>query len=151
MKRFHILSLIGVTVILVAGLTVMGCGQKRAAKTGADTGGERIDSLQTVYFDFDMSNIRGDQKGTVDNNATWLKQNTRANVVLEGHCDERGTEEYNIALGQRRANSVRNYLVSSGVTAGRLSTVSYGEEKGACSGHDESCWAKNRRVDFTKK
>ncbi|OGQ30002.1 MAG: peptidoglycan-associated lipoprotein [Deltaproteobacteria bacterium RIFCSPLOWO2_02_FULL_50_16] len=139
------------SVVLAASLMIVGCGQKRSAKSGADTGGKRIDSLQTIYFDFDKSDIRGDQKDTLQGNSQWLSQNSKTRVTIEGNCDERGSEEYNIALGQRRANSVRNYLVSSGVAADRLSTVSYGEEKPTCTDSSESCWAKNRRGEFTKK
>jgi peptidoglycan-associated lipoprotein len=82
--------------------------------------------------------------------AAWLRENSGERLSLEGHCDERGTEEYNLALGQRRADSVRSYLVSGGISPDRLKTISYGEEKPVDNGHDESAWAKNRRVQYHK-
>ena len=101
-----------------------------------------------VFFDFDKYNIRPDQRGTVEALAAWLDTNPSVTLTIEGHCDERGTREYNLALGERRANSVRDYLVALGINPARLSTVSYGEERPAVLGSNESAWAQNRRGVF---
>jgi peptidoglycan-associated lipoprotein len=101
-----------------------------------------------VFFDFDKYNIRADQRGTVEALAAWLDTNPSVTLTIEGHCDERGTREYNLALGERRANSVRDYLVALGINPGRLSTVSYGEERPAVLGSNDSAWAQNRRGVF---
>ena len=101
-----------------------------------------------VFFDFDKYNIRPDQRGTVEALAAWLDTNRAVTLTIEGHCDERGTREYNLALGERRANSVRDYLVALGINPARLSTVSYGEERPAVLGSNESAWAQNRRGVF---
>ena len=101
-----------------------------------------------VFFDFDKYNVRPDQRGTVEALAAWLDTNPSVTLSIEGHCDERGTREYNLALGERRANSVRDYLVALGINPARLSTVSYGEEKPAVLGSNESAWAQNRRGVF---
>jgi peptidoglycan-associated lipoprotein len=101
-----------------------------------------------VFFDFDQYNIRADQRGTVEALAAWLDTNPSVTLTIEGHCDERGTREYNLALGERRANSVRDYLVALGINPARLSTVSYGEERPAVLGSNESSWAQNRRGVF---
>jgi peptidoglycan-associated lipoprotein len=105
--------------------------------------------MGAVYFDFDKSDLRQDALEQLKKNAEWLKSNAAYRVRLEGNCDERGTTEYNLALGDRRAVTVRNYLTKAGIGAGRLETISYGEEHPANPGHDESAWAQNRRVDFT--
>lgn len=108
-----------------------------------------VSPLRTVYFDFDSADIRPEIRSTLQRNAEWLRRHPRVKVVIEGHCDERGTEEYNMALGQRRAEAVKSYLVSLGISSNRLSTISYGEERPADPGHNETAWAKNRRVEFT--
>ena len=105
-------------------------------------------TFENVYFDYDRYNIRDDQKSALASHAEKLNANREFDVVLEGHCDERGTIEYNLALGQKRAENVRLFLVRSGVDARKLTTVSYGKERPADPGHDESAWAKNRRVEF---
>ena len=104
--------------------------------------------LAPIYFDFDKSNLKPDATATLDKNAEWLSKNPTAKIRIEGNCDERGTNEYNMALGERRANSAKQYLLKLGVSADRLTTVSYGEEKPVDPGHDEAAWAKNRRDDF---
>ncbi len=104
--------------------------------------------LENIHFDFDKSFIRNDAKPVLEKVAAHMKENPGAKLLIEGHCDERGTSEYNIALGQRRADSTRKYLTNLGVDAGRLSTISYGEEKPADPGHNEAAWAKNRRAVF---
>lgn len=116
---------------------------------GAEVDEERVTELEPIYFDFDRAVIRDDQLST-------MRENTRAveehrgwrTVVIEGHTDERGSEEYNLALGERRANAAKQYMVDAGVDAARLDTVSFGESKPAVQGHDESAWKWNRRAEF---
>jgi peptidoglycan-associated lipoprotein len=107
--------------------------------------------LRDVYFDFDRYDIRPDQRPTLEANGRWLMSNKGYPILIEGHCDERGTEEYNLALGDRRATATRDYLVTLGVSPDRLSTISYGEAYPVDPGHNESAWGKNRRARFTIK
>ncbi len=104
--------------------------------------------LKTIYFDFDRYNIKDEYKDALRQNAQWIKDHSEFNVVIEGHCDERGTNEYNLALGDRRAGSTKEYLTALGVSGRRLRTISYGEERPAVNGHDESAWSRNRRAQF---
>ena len=104
--------------------------------------------FKPVYFDYDKSNIRPEFQPALEGVANWLAKYADRQLLIEGHCDERGTDEYNLALGERRALAVRRYLVALGVAAERLHTISYGEEKPVDPGHDESSWAKNRRAEF---
>jgi peptidoglycan-associated lipoprotein len=106
-------------------------------------------NLADALFDYDQYTIRADARAVLENNAGWLKNNPKVRVKIEGHCDERGTNEYNLALGERRAKSVKRFLESVGVDQSRLSTISYGEERPACTDKTEGCYAKNRRVHFT--
>lgn len=108
----------------------------------------RMDVLRTVLFDFDSSSIRPDQMAVMESNATWLLEHPDTRIIVEGHCDERGTREYNLALGQRRANAAADFLVSLGIDPDRIETVSFGEELPAMSGHNERAWAANRRAVF---
>jgi len=101
-----------------------------------------------IYFDFDRSNIREDQKARIQENADYLLANRLKKIRIEGNCDERGTNEYNMALGERRALSAKKYLVNLGIKDSRLETISYGEERPLQYGHDELSWAQNRRDDF---
>jgi len=110
--------------------------------------GQRIPELGTVYFAYDSFNLTSQSKAALDSNIGWLKANSGRRVQIEGHTDERGTTEYNLALGDRRAGAVRDYLVSKGVSAGQLTTISYGEERPAVQGSDEDSWSKNRRGEF---
>jgi peptidoglycan-associated lipoprotein len=105
----------------------------------------RVNVGDTVLFDTDQHSIRSDAQTVLQKQAAWLKQYPQAKLMLEGHCDERGTREYNLALGDRRAYAVKEFLVSLGVDAARLQTKSYGKERPACSESDESCWQQNRR------
>jgi peptidoglycan-associated lipoprotein len=106
-------------------------------------------ALETVYFDFDKSDLRQDSRDVLYKNAELLlKVQPDAKVKIEGHCDERGSAEYNLALGERRAKSAMQYLVTLGVKADRVSIISYGKEKPAVDGHDDAAWAKNRRAEF---
>ena len=107
--------------------------------------------LLPIYFDFDKSNIRQDQRDRIEKNAEFLANNKTVRVRIEGNCDERGTNEYNMALGQRRAMSAKKYLVNLGIAENRLDTISYGEERPLLFGHDEYSWAQNRRDDFVIK
>ncbi len=109
---------------------------------------EATQELQTIYFDYDSAVLKPEAKQKLERGAAWLKQNPTVNVQIEGHCDERGTNEYNLALGERRALSARRYLVSLGVSDARIFTISYGEERPAVEGHDESAWKFNRRAEF---
>jgi peptidoglycan-associated lipoprotein len=114
--------------------------KERAARAAA--------GLQPVFFDYDRSVIRDDAKPIMQANAEWLKANAAAKVRIEGNCDERGTIEYNQALGQRRATAVKEYLVALGIKASRISLISYGKEKPACTENTEGCWQQNRRGDL---
>jgi len=108
---------------------------------------EEAPQMGSVYFDFDAADIRGDMREILARNADYLKKNTEAEIRVDGHCDERGTSEYNLALGQRRAMAVRAYYKSLGVPGERIGTLSWGEEKPACEKSAESCWSKNRRAE----
>jgi len=110
-----------------------------------------IPELKPIYFDFDKYDIRPADAKVLDANSQWLKSNDAQLVLIEGHCDERGTNEYNLALGERRAKSTMNYLVSQGVQASRITIISYGEERPVCTQHNEECWSKNRRAQFLVK
>jgi peptidoglycan-associated lipoprotein len=101
--------------------------------------------IADAFFEYNDSSLSSDAQTALTNSATWLKKNGQYNLLIEGHCDERGTEQYNLALGDRRANQAKEYLVTLGVDAARIRTVSYGEERPFDPGHDESAWAKNRR------
>jgi peptidoglycan-associated lipoprotein len=107
--------------------------------------------LPDIHFDFDRYDIRADAARILEKSAQWLKANPSYLVLVEGHADERGTNEYNLALGDRRAKAAVNYLVSHGVHAARFTTVSYGEERGLCRESNEACWSRNRRAHFAVK
>ncbi|MDO8734614.1 MAG: peptidoglycan-associated lipoprotein Pal [Elusimicrobiota bacterium] len=109
---------------------------------------KKVAQLETVYFDYDDATLRSDVRNILAKNAKWLKDNTDVEIIVEGHCDERGTTDYNIALGDRRAKAVRSYLMKLGIKGNRIATISYGEEKPVDAGHDEAAWAKNRRADM---
>jgi peptidoglycan-associated lipoprotein len=104
--------------------------------------------LKDISFNFDSTSLSETARATLKANADWLKANPSARVQIEGHCDERGTAEYNMALGAKRAQAAMDYLSALGVAANRLSTISYGEEIPVCKEHNEDCWAKNRRARF---
>ncbi len=104
--------------------------------------------LKDLHFAFDSYELDESSRATLRDNGNWLKDHTQAKVEIEGHCDERGTVEYNLALGSKRARAAKEYLVALGIAADRLTTISYGEELPLCHEHDESCWQKNRRVHF---
>ncbi|HEY0112575.1 MAG TPA: peptidoglycan-associated lipoprotein Pal [Allosphingosinicella sp.] len=115
--------------------------------------GSRADFLQTVgqagdrvFFDTDQYDLDGQDRATLDAQAAWLLRHTAVRVTIEGHADERGTREYNLALGDRRANAAKNYLAARGVSTGRMTVISYGKERPEALGSDESAWAQNRRA-----
>ncbi len=105
--------------------------------------------LKSIFFDFDQAVIREDQKEIMLQNAQWLKAHPQIRVRIEGNCDERGTAEYNLALGQKRAEAAKEFLLGLGISPQRMQTISYGFERPLDPGHNEEAWAKNRRVDFT--
>jgi peptidoglycan-associated lipoprotein len=105
-------------------------------------------ALESIHFEYDQWLIREDQKETMGKNAEWLKANPNFKVRIEGNCDERGTAEYNLALGQKRADAAKVFLEGMGISGNRIQTISYGFERSLDPGHDETAWAKNRRVDF---
>ena len=104
--------------------------------------------FEDIHFDFDKYDIRPDAKPILQNVASWLLKNTSAKILVEGHCDERGTNEYNLALGDRRAKAARDYLIALGIASNRIEMLSYGEEKPLCKESTEECWTKNRRGHF---
>ena len=145
-----------------AALTLSACGKKQTKSEGDVAGdqaanvnasnvsgaGTPIPELGTVYFQYDSFELTAEAKTTLQKHAAWIKSNGGRVIQVEGHCDERGTTEYNLALGERRAGSVKDYLVAQGVSAAQISTISYGEERPAVQGHDDAAFAKNRRAEF---
>lgn len=151
-------SLWGSLLFLSGALLLAGCPKKPIVETGRAEEVVVVEekevvvveevALKDIFFDFDKSAIRPDAKAVLDSNIAWLKANPGVRVVIEGHCDERGTNEYNLALGNRRAKAGRDYLVAGGIDSKRISTISYGEERPFCRGHDEEAWQCNRRDHF---
>ncbi len=125
--------------------------ETQTAMAGIAATQERPSDFPDIHFDYDKSFIREDARPILQDVADYLKSDPSRSILIEGHCDERGTAEYNIALGERRAESTKNYLVSLGVRSGAISTVSFGEEKPMDPGHTEGAWAKNRRAHFVRK
>ncbi len=140
---------------LAAGGGLAGGGWMPAGATipalPAPDGFAEISALRDVRFDFDQYRIRPEDARTLEANARWLQAHAGALVLIEGHADERGTNEYNLALGERRAAAARDYLVALGVSRGRITLVSYGEERPLCVERTEPCWAENRRAHFLVK
>lgn len=136
-------------------------GSEKAAPTPAPTKKEevvapaaptaKVELLKKIYFDYDKSAIRADAKAQLDLNYDYLSKNGGVKILIVGHCDERGTSEYNMALGDRRSNSAKSYLVNRGIAGTRLDTLSKGKEEPEDPGHDENAWAKNRRAEFLAK
>ena len=122
-----------------------------AAEAGVAVTEEKPSRFDDVRFDYDKSEVREDGRKTSQAVADYMKKNPKAALLIEGHCDERGTAEYNMALGERRATAVMNYIVSLGVPKAALSTVSFGKEKPLDPGHNDGAWAKNRRAHFVLK
>ena len=148
--------------VAVAGLTLAGCASTtQPASTSTSTGSAAAATTSSsaqylvqnvgdrVFFQTDQSNLDGSARATLRNQAQWLSQNSGVNLIIEGHADERGTREYNLALGARRANAVRDFLISEGVNGSRLQTISYGKERPVSLCSEEACWSKNRRAVAT--
>lgn len=163
-----------ILVTILAGVIISGCAKKAVTKAEGETVAKpaaeekapapapkeepipaaeekKMLELKHAFFDFDKSLIRDDAKAPLQNNAEFLRANKNTKIVIEGHCDERGTIEYNIALGQRRAESAKRYLINLGIDASRIGTVSYGKERPFCKEHNENCWQSNRRAHFIVK
>jgi peptidoglycan-associated lipoprotein len=157
---------VALCAVAVAALLLNGCAAKKKPGVGAEAeglgqggvGGGSLENfkkgmgpseggpLQDVHFDYDRYDLKEQDRSTLEANGKWLKENPNAKVEVEGHCDDRGTVEYNLALGAKRAKAVKDYLVSLGTAADRLSTISYGEELPLCREENEACWARNRRA-----
>lgn len=121
-----------------------------AGNTSSNQAMEQMKSaLDKIYFDFDSYGLSDQARSALTNNADYLQKHATANIRIEGNCDERGSAEYNIALGEKRAKAAMKYLAAMGIPEKRLTTISYGKEKPADTAHDEAAWAKNRRDDFT--
>ncbi len=161
-KEFKIMLLAKKLVALastIAVLTLAGCADDQESveepvqpsateEPATPPEGADASAAQTIYFAFDDYTLSMDAQESLNSLASTMKSSDSVVVQIEGHCDERGSIEYNIALGQRRAFSVQNHLVQLGIDSSRVSTISYGEEKPAVDGHDESAWGKNRRAEF---
>ena len=105
-------------------------------------------NVKDIYFDYDKADIRADQRASIQADMTFLTQHSNMSLTIEGHCDERGSTEYNLALGDQRASAVKNELTTAGISAGRIKTISYGKEKPFCTESNEACWQQNRRGHF---
>lgn len=154
-KKFLCLT---AALVLVAACDTTGTDDGMGGAGGAAGGGGRMGAASPgtqedlvvnvgdrVFFDFDQSDLKPEARATLDRQAAWLKKYGSVTVTIEGHCDERGTREYNLALGERRATAVKNYLVADGISSARVKTVSYGKERPAVLGSNEAAWAQNRR------
>jgi peptidoglycan-associated lipoprotein len=119
-----------------------------ALKVNSDSDSGTAGSLRTVFFDFNSANLTPAARTALSNNIEFMRNNPGVRVQIEGHCDERGGVQYNLALGERRARSIRDYMVSMGIEARRMSTISFGKERPLAFGHDESAWSQNRRGNF---
>ena len=130
--------------------TGQGTGTQTAAVAAAPAPGSQEDLVvnvgDRVFFDYDRYELKPEARAQLEKQAAWLRNFPQVTVTVEGHCDERGTREYNLALGERRADSVRNYLIALGVDANRIRVISYGKERPAVVGSDETAWAQNRRA-----
>ena len=159
MRRIAKLAANPVMIALVASLALAGCASKKTPNSAADLGlgaatpGSAQDFTVNVgdriFFDTDSSSIRADAQQTLARQAQWLNKYGQYRIVVEGHADERGTREYNLALGARRAAATRDYLISKGVAGNRLKTISYGKERPVAVCDDISCWSQNRRAVTT--
>ena len=123
-----------------------GSGAMGSGAPGTGSGELAQGVSDRVFFEYDSSTVSAEGQKTLAAQAAWLKENAKVNVTVEGHCDERGTREYNIALGERRAAATKKYLAGLGIPASRISTISYGKERPAVIGEDESAWSQNRRA-----
>jgi peptidoglycan-associated lipoprotein len=146
----QIKAIVALAVLMIAAACSSQQQEAAAPATTTVTPGSVADFRQNVgdrvFFDTDMSVIRPDGRETLNRQAEWLKRYTNYQITIEGHCDERGTREYNFALGERRANAARQYLIAQGIPAARIKTVSFGKENPDPPGSDEAAWARNRRA-----
>ena len=162
MRRIAALTQNPVIIAFVMALAIAGCASKKTPNSAADLGlggagastpGSAQDFTvnigDRIFFDTDSSVVRADAQGILARQATWLNQYKQYGIVVEGHADERGTREYNLALGARRAASTRDYLIAQGVSSKRLKTISYGKERPVAVCDDISCWSQNRRAVTT--
>ncbi|MBV9250116.1 MAG: peptidoglycan-associated lipoprotein Pal [Acetobacteraceae bacterium] len=149
-RTFSALAAVALLAACAKENTTATTGTGAAATTSGPVPGSEEDLVANVgdrvFFDFDRSNLKPDARATLDRQAGWLQKYGSVNVQLAGNCDERGTEEYNLALGQRRANSARDYLVARGVQGARISTISYGKDRPTALGSNEQAWAQNRNA-----
>ncbi len=158
MKRVYLI--IGLFLVIVVGVST-GCDKKQLIQSDSNSEGSLSQlaasssdaqndgsGLKSVFFDYNKYAIRVNDRKSLKYNAAYFLKNKKAKILIEGHCDERGTDAYNIALGDRRAKAAMQYLVNLGVSKKRLKTISYGESRPLDSGHDEAAWAKNRRTNF---
>jgi peptidoglycan-associated lipoprotein len=129
-------------------LNLEGSNQGLSLELNGDSDSGKAGSLSTIYFAYDSASLSEGSRETLKANAEFLKSNPTVEVQVEGHCDERGGVQYNIALGERRAKSVKDYLVALGVSREKVTTISFGKERPVAFGHDESAWSKNRRGNF---
>jgi peptidoglycan-associated lipoprotein len=163
LKRNSVLAL-----LLLASLTLVGCSTNSSKQDGSDSADSMVDDaasnyalelngtsdestagpLRTIFFDYDSSSLSGAARTALEDAANFLKESTNVDIQVEGHADERGGHQYNLALGERRARSIKDYLVALGVNDSRVSIISYGKEKPNAFGHDEESWSKNRRASF---
>lgn len=158
LKKFAV----GFLCLGILALALSACPKKQTVKTDDKLDEDKIESeeldvhgkdfvstknLETIRFEYDSSELQESARGILAKNAAYLKKNSDLEVLSEGHTDERGTVEYNIALGQKRAQSVRKYYISLGLSPKRLGSLSYGKEKAACADSTEDCWSQNRRVE----
>lgn len=161
MNYFKKLPLIAFAVTAVSLLALSGCAPKSGSASGdvdsayttsgggaSETGGIGLGTLKRVHFDFDQSGVNSEAAGILKDNAAVIKGNSKMRVLVEGHCDDRGTNEYNVALGERRAKAVMDYLVSLGVDRSRLEMKSWGEEKPLDTSKGEAAYSLNRRAEF---
>jgi peptidoglycan-associated lipoprotein len=152
MNMANIIRAAKFAAVIVAAVAIAGCTKQadQDAATAAATPGSQQDFVvnvgDRVFFDTDSSELTGQARATLDKQAQWLNNYNRYAFTVEGHADERGTREYNIALGARRAETVREYLISRGISASRMRTISYGKERPVALCNDISCWSQNRRV-----
>jgi peptidoglycan-associated lipoprotein len=130
------------------GDTPVSADSERPLELNADSDSGKAGAISTVFFDFNSSSLGSDARSTLDANAEFLKSNTSVEIQVEGHCDERGGVQYNLALGEKRAKTVKDYLVALGVASKRVTTISFGKERPIAFGHDESSWGQNRRGNF---
>jgi peptidoglycan-associated lipoprotein len=168
----HVHALVIIFTIALAGSFATGCSKKPAPKTTIPPVETRTEPqpavqapevvsqpvvppkqmrLEDCYFDYDQHNLRADAREVLTRNAEFLRANGDVRVVIEGHCDERGTVEYNLALGDRRARAAKDFLVGYGIEAARIETISYGEERPFAPGHDDAAWSQNRRAHFAAR